>query len=72
MGEQQKYLDIREWAKELLDIIPNGKLMGIVGILEGAALIGDEDDPFYNEENLCRLRNAKAQIEAGGGTVREL
>lgn len=62
----------REWAKALVDIIPDGKLMGIVGILEGAALIGEGEDPFYSEENMRRLKRAKAQIERSGGTVREV
>ena len=68
--QETPYTSVREWAKELVDIIPDGKLMGIVGILEGAALIGEGDDPFYTEDNLNRLRKARAQIDAGNGLER--
>lgn len=29
-------------------------------------------DPFYSQENMARLRNSVAQIEATGGTVHEV
>lgn len=59
---------MRTWAKELVDLIPDRKLMSVVGFLEGAALVSDESDPFYSDENMNRLLRAKAQIESGGGT----
>lgn len=29
-------------------------------------------DPFYSQENMARLRNSVAQMEATGGTVHEI
>ena len=29
-------------------------------------------DPFYSQENMTRLRNSVAQMEAAGGTVHEV
>ena len=29
-------------------------------------------DPFYSEENMARLRNSIAQMEASGGTIHEV
>ena len=66
--EPDRGANVRAWAKELIDLIPDGKIMSVVGFLEGAALVSEESDPFYSDENMNRLLRAKAQIKSGGGT----
>lgn len=35
-------------------------------------VISAESDPFYSAENMARLKNSIAQMEATGGTVHEV
>lgn len=67
MSEQEKmYADAREWAKEILETVPDRKIMAVVSALEDVALVPDGDDPFYSAENMARLRRSAQRIEGIG------
>ncbi len=68
---EYSYEDQRTRAYQLLDNVPNEKLIYVIGFLEGAA-IPEETDPFYSPQNMERLRRSIAQMEATGGTVHEV
>ena len=61
----------RERAMQLLNNVPDSKLIYVIGFLEGAS-IPDERDPFYSEENMKRLEKSIAQMESTGGTIHEV
>ena len=61
----------RERAMQLLNNVPDSRLVYVIGFLEGAA-IPEEKDPFYSSENMSRLKRSIAQMEATGGTVHEV
>lgn len=61
----------RERAIELLNNIPDSKLVYVIGFLEGAS-IPDEADPFYSETNMKRLAQSIEQMERTGGTIHEV
>lgn len=61
----------RERAIQLLNNVPDSKLIYVIGFLEGAS-IPDETDPFYSEANMKRLEQSIAQMERTGGTVHEV
>ena len=61
----------RERAIQLLQNVPDNKLVYVIGFLEGAS-IPDETDPFYSEENVKRLEQSIAQMEQTGGTFHEV
>ena len=69
--KEYSYEDQRTRAYQLLDNVPNEKLIYVIGFLEGAA-IPEETDPFYSPQNMERLRRSIAQMEATGGTVHEV
>ena len=58
----------RERAIQLLNHVPDNKLIYVIGFLEGAS-IPDESDPFYSEENMKRLEHSIAEMERTGGTI---
>ena len=68
---EYSYEDQRTRAYQLLDNVPNEKLIYVIGFLEGAA-IPEETDPFYSPQNMERLRRSIAQMETTGGTIHEV
>lgn len=68
---EHNYTDERIRAVQLLNNVPDEKLIYVIGFLEGAA-IPEEKDPFYSPQNMERLRRSIAQMEATGGTVHEV
>ena len=65
MSEKQKEAcaEAREWVKELLDTVPDEKLMAVVRAMEDVALTEDGPDPFYSAENMNRLKRVAARME---------
>lgn len=61
----------RERAIQLLNNVPDNKLVYVIGFLEGAS-IPDEEDPFYSEANMKRLEHSIEQMERTGGTIHEV
>ena len=61
----------KEMAIQLLENIPESKMIYVIGFLEGVS-VPDEQDPFYSPENMARLKESIAQLESSGGTLHEI
>lgn len=61
----------RERAVQLLNSVPDNKMIYVIGFLEGVA-IREDTDPFYSRENMERLERSMLQMEKTGGTLHEV
>ena len=62
-------MSTREYAKTLIDQIPESKLIFVVPYLQGAALPDDVETP--NAKTLAAIEEVENMIETGSGTVFE-
>lgn len=64
----------RERAVDLLQMLPEEKILYAICFLEGLSVPVTEEqaDPFFSEENMARLRRSAAEMEMTGGTVHEV
>ena len=62
-------MSTKEIAIDLINRLPDHQVEKIIYIMQGMQLA---DDPFYSAENMARLQESIAELNAGKGTEHEL